>query len=305
MVAILVSAVYAIIEGARRGYADPLIIVLFAVCAVSACALVGYERRRAEPLIDPVFFGSLPFSGATVAAVAAFVAMAGFLFLNTLYLQDVRGYSPLHAGLLTVPMAVATMIASPLSGHLTATRGPRMPMISAGVLLVAATAPLTRLTPTTPTALLLAVYLLFGIGFGLVNAPITNAAVSGMPRAQAGVSAAITATSRQVGSSLGVAVLGSVIAAHTHGRSPDAFTTASHTCWWILAGCGALVATVAAVTTTARAHASAVRVGRHFASETSDATAPHAEDSVPSIPQRTPPTAAAHRPLPAEVTAGR
>jgi hypothetical protein len=80
------------------------------------------DARRDQPLIDPAFFRSLPFAG---AVVAAFVALSGFLFLNTLYLRDVRGLSALGAGLLTTPMAAAAALASPMSGRLTAARACR------------------------------------------------------------------------------------------------------------------------------------------------------------------------------------
>ena len=87
-----------------------------ALSAAALAALMLYEPRRPEPLLDLRFFRSAPFSGATVIAISAFAALGGFLFLNTLYLQDVRGYSALHAGLLTLPLAAATVVFAPLSG---------------------------------------------------------------------------------------------------------------------------------------------------------------------------------------------
>jgi MFS family permease len=230
-----------------------------------------------QPLVDPAFFRSVPFGGAFVAAVTAFLALSGFLFLNTLYLQDVRGFSALHAGLLTVPMAAGTAIASPLSGRLTVAYGPRRPLIAAGGLIAAAAVMLTSLTPATALPVLLVAYLLFGAGFGLVNAPITDTAVSGMPRAQAGVSAAITTTGRQIGNSLGVAVLGSVVTAHAHGPIRAGFTPASHLGWWVLAGCGALIAALGIGTTTGRAIATATRItARFFPAEPASPTVPAA-----------------------------
>ena len=259
VVTLLASLIFAIIEGSHRGYGSPLIIGLFVLAAAAAVALPSYERRRDQPLIDPAFFRSVPFTGAFIAAVTAFLALAGFLFLNTLYLQDVRGYSALHAGLLTVPMAGGTAIASTVSGRLTATYGPRRPLTAAGLLIAAAAMMLTALTATTALPVLLTAYLLFGIGFGLVNAPITDTAVSGMPRSQAGVSAAVTTTGRQIGNSLGVAVLGSIVTAHTHNEAREGFAPASHPAWWILAGCGALIAALG-ILTTGRATAAAARI---------------------------------------------
>jgi hypothetical protein len=92
-------------------------------------------------------------------------------------------------------------------------------------------------------------YVAFGIGFGMLNAPITNSAVSGMPLAQAGTAAAIASTSRQVGASLGVAVLGSVVTAHITGPFATGFPPASHLGWQIMAGFGLAVLVLGFVTT--------------------------------------------------------
>ncbi|MGH3398112.1 MAG: DHA2 family efflux MFS transporter permease subunit, partial [Streptosporangiaceae bacterium] len=207
----LAALVYGIIEGPGRGWSSPGIIACFAAAVVALAGLIVVESRRDEPLIDLRFFRSAPFSGATLIAVSAFAALSGFLLLNTLYLQDVRGYSALLAGLYTVPMAVMTIFCAPLSGRIVGSRGPRLPLVLAGPCIAVSGLMLTRLTATTPMAWLIASYVIFGVGFGLVNAPITNTAVSGMPRAQAGVAAAIASTSRQVGGSLGVAIIGSVV----------------------------------------------------------------------------------------------
>ncbi|MFC1407017.1 MULTISPECIES: MFS transporter [Streptacidiphilus] len=264
VVTVLGSLIFAIIEGSRQGYGSAPIIGLFLLAGVAATALPGYERRREQPLIDPAFFRSVPFTGSFLVAVTAFVVLSGFLFLNTLYLQQVRGCSALHAGLLTVPMAAGIALASPLSGRLTATRGPRLPLVAAGLLITAATLTLTGLTATTPWAVLLTAYVLLGIGFGLVNAPITSSAVAGMPRAQAGVSAAITTTGRQVGNNLGVAVLGSIVAARTAGAGHAGLAAASHPGWWILAASGLLIAATGLAITTRRATATATRVATRF-----------------------------------------
>jgi hypothetical protein len=96
---------------------------------------------------------------------------------------------------------------------------------------------------------LLLIYFVFGIGFGMRNPPITNTAVSGMPRAQAGVAAATASTSRQVGQSLGVAVVGSAVMSAIAGPIGEGFAAASHVGWWIIVGCGAAVLLLGAVTT--------------------------------------------------------
>jgi EmrB/QacA subfamily drug resistance transporter len=238
VIVLLAALVYGLIEGPASGWTSGKIVGCFALAAGALVALVGYEPRREEPLIDVRFFRSAPFSGAVAIAICAFAALGGFLLVNQLYLQDVRGYSPLMAGVFTLPMAAMTAIFSPLSGRLVATRGTRPPLVLAGLGITGAGLILANLTSGTAAIFLVASYVLFGFGFGLVNAPITNSTVSGMPRTQAGVAAGVASTSRQVGSSLGVAVIGSATISALHGAFRLHFADASHAGWWIVVGCG-------------------------------------------------------------------
>jgi EmrB/QacA subfamily drug resistance transporter len=238
VIVLLGSVTYSIIEAPSAGWSSPVILgcVALAVCAL--VALLAYERRRQEPLIELRFFRSAPFSGATVIAVSAFAALGGFLFVNTLYLQRERGLSALDAGLYLLPMASMILVCAPLAGRIVGNRGPRVPLLLAGTFMTASGVLFAAFDAESSNTLLFPAYVLFGMGFGFVNAPITNTAVSGMPRAQAGVAAAIASTSRQVGSSLGVAVIGAAVAA---GMRTGA--------WWIIAGCGVAVLVLGALTT--------------------------------------------------------
>ncbi|WP_369180117.1 MFS transporter [Streptomyces mutabilis] len=242
------SLTYAIIEAPNAGFTT---VLPFAALALAALlGLLLYEPRRAEPLIDLRFFRSAPFSGATVIAVSAFAALGGFLFLSTLYLQNVRGLSALHAGLWMLPMAVPTFLCAPLAGRLVGSRGPRVPLLIAGGALTVSGVLFAAFEAETCDATLFIGYVLFGVGFGFVNAPITNTAVSGMPRAQAGVAAAVASTSRQLGQTLGVAVVGAVLAAGVGASSyRDTFVSAARPGWWILTACGLAVLTLGALTT--------------------------------------------------------
>ncbi|MFJ2896058.1 MFS transporter [Streptomyces sp. NPDC087218] len=255
VIGLLGSLTYAIIEAPSAGWTSARILVFAALAAGSLAGLLLYEPRRADPLIDLRFFHSAPFSGATAIAVCSFAALSGFLFLNTLYLQNVRGLSALHAGLYMLPMAALTFVCAPLSGRLVGSRGPRLPLLVAGVAMTACGVLFAALDAETDDALLFTGFVLFGLGFGMVNAPITNTAVSGMPRAQAGVAAAVASTSRQIGGTLGVAVIGAVLAAGVAGTgSPRgaayaaAFAEASRPAWWIIGGCGLCVLLVGALT---------------------------------------------------------
>ncbi|MEU1892492.1 MFS transporter [Streptomyces pristinaespiralis] len=260
VITLLGSLTYAIIEAPVAGWTSPLILTFAVVAALALAGLLRHEPRRAEPLIDLRFFQSLPFSGATVIAVSAFAALGGFLFVNTLYLQDVRGLSALNAGLYMLPMAGLTLVCAPLSGRLVAAYGPRPSLLAAGTAMTASGVLFAAFEAETSTALLFTGYVLFGLGFGLVNAPITNTAVSGMPRAQAGVAAAVASTSRQIGQTLGVAVIGAVLAAGVSASShTEGFVAASRPAWWIIAGCGLCVLVVGALTSGRRARESARR----------------------------------------------
>ncbi|MGK5533981.1 MFS transporter, partial [Streptomyces sp. URMC 129] len=230
VVTLLGSLTFGIIEGGGAGWDSPVPAVCGAVALGALAGLLWYEPRRAEPLLELRFFRSVPFTGAFACAVVSFAGLGGFLFLNTLYLQEERGLSALRAGLFLLPMAAMTLVFSPLSGYLVGRRGARLPLLLAGAAIAGSGAVLTRLEPDTPVAVLLGVYVVFGIGFGLVNAPITTTAVTGMPPSRAGVAAGVASTGRQVGSALGVAVAGAALAAGARTAG-----------WWVIAGCGALV----------------------------------------------------------------
>jgi MFS family permease len=148
-------------------------------------------------------------------------------------------------------MAGMTAVFAPLSGALIGRRGgARAVLVAAACALILSALLLTRLAPSTSPGYLLLAYFIFGVGFGLVNPPITNAAVSGMPPSQAGVAAAVASTSRQVGMTLGVAVLGAVAAAGVSGPIGRSLATATHVSWWIVVGLGFAILVLALLTTT-------------------------------------------------------
>ncbi len=263
VIALFGSLTYAIIEAPEAGTATsgPFAAVAFA----ALLGLLWYEPRRDQPLIDLRFFRSVPFSGATVVAISAFAALGGFLFLSTLYLQNVRGLDALHAGLWMLPMAVPTFLCAPLSGRLVGSRGPRLPLLIAGLAMTTSGVLFAAFDAETSDATLFLGYALFGVGFGFVNAPITNTAVSGMPRSQAGVAAAVASTSRQLGQTLGVAVIGAVLVAGVNASSyRDTFVSAAVPGWWILTGCGLVVLVLGAVTTGSWARRTAERTAERL-----------------------------------------
>ena len=116
VIVMLAALTYAIIEGPAAGWHSARITGSFALAVMSLGALLAYEPRRRDPLLDLRLFRSIQFSGAAAAAVFAFAALGGFLFLSSLYLQDVRGFTPVAAGLRLAPMAVAVAVCAPLAG---------------------------------------------------------------------------------------------------------------------------------------------------------------------------------------------
>ncbi len=264
VIAALATLTSAIIEGPRAGWLSAEILGLFGVSLASFVGLVLFELRRLQPLLEMRFFRSAPFSGASAIAILTFATLGGFLFLNTLYLQDVRGLSPLHAGLYLLPMAGMLVLFSPISGRLIGRVGSRPSLLFAGGAFVISAVMLTRLSPSTPVDYLLAAYFIAGIGFGLVNPPITNTAVSGMPPSQAGVAAAVASTSRQVGMTLGVAVIGAIAGGSVSGALGKGFAEATHPAWWIIAGFGGATFILGLLTTTRWADETARKTAAQF-----------------------------------------
>lgn len=206
----LFGIVAGFIEASVAGWGAPMVILLFVAGLVAAGGFVVVELRAEQPLLSPRYFKSRLFSGAAAVVTNAYVIYAGFLFVNTLYLQDIRGYSALAAGLLVVPSTLGGLVLSPMSGRMTASRGPLLPVVLGVSSLLAGTLVLAFSVADGLIPLLIVSYVLIGSGGGLVNTPVTNAAVSGMPPERAGVAGAVTSTFRQVGNSVGVALLGTI-----------------------------------------------------------------------------------------------
>jgi EmrB/QacA subfamily drug resistance transporter len=282
LIVTLGSLAYAIIEGPALGWRAPAILALFALAAASLAAFAGYEARRAEPVLDPRFFRSAPFAGSVLTAITAFAAMGGFLFLATLYLQDARGESALRAGLHIVPLAIIMGPGAVISSRILARRGARLPMLASGLGLAGGGVLLSRLTITSPTWPIVGAFCVFGIGAGMVNPPITYAAVSGMPTAQAGVASSIASTSRQIGQSLGVAVTGSILAASLHGSLKTRFVPASHAAWLLLAACGVVVFLLGLITTGRWARQTAARTAERYDEAAQPQTAVPARGTMPA-----------------------
>jgi MFS family permease len=249
-VTFLFSVVFVLIQGREMGGSAAPSAAISIVAALALLGFLRYESRRNDPFIDLRFFHSIPFASATVIAVCAYAAYGAFLFMMSLYLQGARHYSAVHTGLMYLPISVAALTLSPLSGRLVGRFGSRPSLVAAGIMITAATLMLADLTVTAPVWAVVAIFAVFGAGFAMANAPITTTAVSGMPTDRAGAASAVASTSRQVGVSIGVALCGSL------GGAALTASTARYTAdarpLWLMCALLGLAITALAIWSTSR-----------------------------------------------------
>lgn len=257
-VVFLFGAVFTLIEGPALGWDNGRVIAAGAVAVLTFAAFLRYESRRTDPFIDLRFFRSVPFASATVIAICAFASWGALLFMMSLYLQGARGYSAVQTGLIYLPIAVGALVFSPLSGRLVGRYGARPSLLVSGVMIATASTVLALLPESAPVWALMTVFAVFGIGFSMVNAPITNAAVSGMPLDRAGAASAVTSTSRQIGVSIGVALCGSVAGAALAGTGN--FAVSARPLWLVCVALGVVIVVLGFVSTSPRAMDSARRL---------------------------------------------
>jgi EmrB/QacA subfamily drug resistance transporter len=209
----LVLLVYGIIQGGEKGswvHADVLGPILAGLAVLSF--FVWYERRLRYPSLDVTLFRNPRLSSAIGALSLVFFGMLGALFFLSFYLQSVRGYSPLQAGLLSLPFAAGQVLMAPRSAALVRRFGTKAVVASGLLMVTVALAGYQTLGITTPIWVLAVLFFVQGAGMGSVMPPSTEAVMSVVPRERAGAGSALTNVARQVSGALGVAVLGSILA---------------------------------------------------------------------------------------------
>ena len=200
-----------IIQGPSWGWRSPVIIVIFAVFVVVGLVFVRYERRRSDPLLDVSVFRNRTFSSAAAAIATSFFCLFGFIFVVTQYFQLIRGYSPLSAGVHTLPFAIVTALVTPL-GALAALRIGTRWVVSGGLVIMgSALAWMATLDARAPyLGPVVVSMMVLAFGFSLISSPSTSALMNALSARQIGAGAAVNETTREVGGTLGVAVMGSV-----------------------------------------------------------------------------------------------
>ncbi|MFJ9658300.1 MFS transporter [Streptomyces griseoflavus] len=218
----LVLLVYGIIQGGRLAdFSDATVLATTGAGLAVLVAFVVHEKRSDHPSIDVTYFRDKVFTASIVAITLVFFALMGVTFFAVFYVQSVRGHSPLETGLLLVPLAVAQLVSAPRA-RLAVDRFGNRATTTAGLLVVAATlAAFTVLDTDTPIWVLEVVFLLMGTGMAHVMTPVSVLVMQALPRQKAGSASALSNTFRQVGSALGIAVLGSVLSAAYRGGIED------------------------------------------------------------------------------------
>jgi EmrB/QacA subfamily drug resistance transporter len=240
LVLLLALLVGLLIEGPGLGASSPFVLGGLAALAVLALGFVRVQSRRRDPLIAPGLFRQRRFTAAVLGAVAVFIAFSMTLLMSTVHLQDAHGWSPLAAGAATLPMALAATACAPLSGLLLGRAGPRAPLVLAGGALTVGGLMLLGATASARPTWLLPAFLVVGIGVGFANAPLTHTAVGALPGERTGVAGGIASTGRQLGTAIGIALAGGLLAGHGPGGADGTVVG-----WLVVAACGLAVVLVA------------------------------------------------------------
>lgn len=217
----ITTLVFAIIQGTEAGWTSPEIVGGFLLSAILLISFISIERRVQYPMLPLKFFSNRDFTGSVVVIGIMFFAGPATFFFLTQFFQLVQGRSPFEAGLLILPMAAAVILASAIAPPLTERLGPkRIVTASVGVMAVAA-ALLTGINADWSAVTEISVILLFGFGFGLGAPILTDSVMVSVPIEDAGVGSAVNDVSRELGSALGVAIIGSVISGFYRGNVAD------------------------------------------------------------------------------------
>lgn len=210
-VVMLGALVYTIIEAPEHGWTATPTLLGFAVAAAAAAFFVYWERRQRDPLLDVRLFANLRFSAASGAVTVAFFALFGFIFLITQFFQLLQGFGPLETGVRILPVALAIAVGSVLGTRLAVTRvGTKLVVFVGLLMLTAAFGWVATVDVDVPYIEVALQMVLLGGGLGLTTAPATDSIMGVVRPEQAGAGSAVNDATRQVGGTLGVAVVGSI-----------------------------------------------------------------------------------------------
>ena len=206
----LSALVFALFRGNPDGWTSTEVVTSFLVGGALLAVFLAIEKIRAEPMLELGLFRNRAFLGASLAAVALGASLFSMLLYITLYLQDILGYSPFQAGLRFLPLMLLTLLAAPIAGWLSAYVSVRL-LLGAGLVCVGAgLALMTRVEADSGWTVLLAGFVIAGIGSGLTNPARASAAIDTVPEEKIGVGSGVNNTALQVGVAAGIAALGAI-----------------------------------------------------------------------------------------------
>ena len=239
---------YALIEANTYGWTSARILASFAVAAVMLVSFVLLERHQRLPMLDLSLFRSGTFAGANLVVLLVAFAMFGIFLFLSLYMQNILGYSAVEAGAAFLPMTILIILIAPIAGKTTDRIGSRW-LMTAGMTLIAVQLLYFSTLGIDATYWdILPALLVGGIGMALTMTPSAAAAIRSVPVDKSGVGSAVLNSFRQVGGSIGIAVMGAIVAHEVGGRrSPEAFVdgfTRALEVAAVIAFVGAIVAAV-------------------------------------------------------------
>jgi EmrB/QacA subfamily drug resistance transporter len=209
---------WGLIEGPTKGWGSAEVLGAFVVGLGLLAGFLVWERTTPTPMLDLNFFRNPRFSAASMAITLTFMALMGTIFVLTQFLQSVRGFSPVEAGAVLMPMALVMVVLAPISARLVERLGSKVVLGSGLVIVSLGVASMGLFTPGTPTWLIILSTMLFASGMANTMAPATESIMGSLPREKAGVGSAVNDTTRQVGGAIGVALIGSLLASRYGGR---------------------------------------------------------------------------------------
>jgi EmrB/QacA subfamily drug resistance transporter len=205
--------VYTIIEAPSRGWTSVASLLGFAGAAVLLIAFIVGERRTDRPMLDVRLFANMRFSAASASVTIAFFTLSGFIFLMTQYFQFIRAYSPLSTGVHLLPVAVSVAAGSTIGTRLAVRAGTKVIVVTGLVLQAIFYFWVARdLSPTLSYGIIAVQMIVYGLGMGLTSAPATESIMGAVAVRRAGVGSAVNDSTRLLGGTLGVAIIGSVYA---------------------------------------------------------------------------------------------
>jgi len=263
----LFTLTYGLIEANTYGWTSPRILGSFAVAGASILAFILLERYQRSPMLPLDLFRNRTYTGANLVMLLVALAMFGVFFFLSLYMQNVLGYSAVQTGAAFLPMTILIILIAPLAGRTSDRFGSRGLMTAGMVLISVQLLYFSRLGVDASFWDLLPAFVVGGVGMALTMTPSAAAATRSVSVDKAGVGAAVLNASRQIGGSLGIALIGAIIAfeAGNGVRTPEAFVDGLQTALLVASGIAAAGAIVAF--TLVRPHEAARRAGQGAAEQ--------------------------------------